>query len=120
VKYLLLLLCSAALLGCSKGPAQVRVQNLTGRALTEVTIEETHFGSVAEGAFSAPREVPALNHDPTILTTDAKGDIRNRRVFHDPKGPVGTGKFIVALTFDPQGGLHAQVTRDDWLKIFSR
>ena len=120
VKYLFSLLFCIALLGCSKGPAQVRVQNLTNHALAEVTVEDISFGKLPAGDYSTTKEIAVLNHEPSVLTRDADGNIQSRRVFHDPKGPVGAGKFLVTLTLNLQGVLQVQVTRDDWRKIFSR
>ena len=117
MKYILLLLLSTALIGCAKGPAEVRVQNLTGQALAEVSVQDIAFGPVPDGSFSTPREIPLLNHEPSVKMKEANGNIRNRMVVNDPKGPVGEGKFVVALTFDKQGGLHVQVSRDDWRKL---
>ncbi len=120
MKHILLLLLCTGLIGCAKGPAEVRVQNLTGHALAEISVQDTAFGPVPDGSFSASKEIPVLNHDPSVKMTEANGDIRNRLVVHDPKGPVGAGKFVVALTFDKQGGLHVQVSRDDWRKLLFR
>jgi len=120
VKYLLPLLLCAALLGCSKGPAQVRVHNLTGHALTEVTVEEVSFGRLATDEYSATKEIALLNHSPSVVIRNADGSIQNRRVFHDPKGPVGTGAFLVSLSVNLQGVLQVEVARDDWRKLFSR
>ena len=112
MKYLLILLFCTALLGCAKGPAQVRVQNLTGHEMREVTVEETAFGGVPAVSYSTVKAVALLYANPTVLTTDDKGDIRNRRVFQHPKGPLGTGKFVVALTLDQQGQLQVLVSKD--------
>jgi len=96
----------------------VRVHNLIGRDLSEVTVEETAFGAVPTGGFSALKDVAILNHNPTVLTRDSSGDIRDRKVIHDTAGPVGAGAFVVALTMDSQGQLRIQVDRDDWRKLF--
>lgn len=105
------------LFGCSnlQTPTQVRVQNLTGHDLSEVTVITTvatnAFGAMKFGATSKYQTVQVVFEDASIFTSEPNGYFRNHRI--GGRNPtVPNGSYTYVLQIDTNNMLEITLKKD--------
>ena len=88
------------LLGCSKGPSRIRVQNLTQLDFADVALNTNRFGALKAGATSDYQEVARAFERMSAFTKESNGVFHNDRFMGGRNPELRSGSYTYVLEFD--------------------
>ena len=112
MKHLLPMVLCIALVGCSKSPSQIRVQNLTGRDFAKVAVMTNAFGAVRAGETTEYRRVQAMFEEASVFTSETNGWFRNARFMGGANPSLSSDSYTYILTLKTNDMLEVTLKRD--------
>ena|ERR1700712_5187373 len=108
---LLLVLC-CALVGCSRSPSNIRVQNLTGHDFSEVIVMTNSFGAVRAGTTSYYQIIRGMFQSASVYTREPSGYFRNDRFMGGANAELTSGSYTYVLTLSTNDMLEVTLKKD--------
>ena len=112
MKLLFCVVLCLAFIGCSKAPSHIRVQNLMGRDLEDVTVMTNSFGALKTGAMSDYQAVPAVFESASVYTRETNGYFRNDRFMGGANQQLASGSYTYVLTLSTNSNLEVRLKKD--------